>query len=341
MSMPVSRIWANGQLNHPGTQPGNSVGHFRRRFRERSILGRITNRNYDASQFKGRGSVLTIPDSPIITTRKTSIGQPVEYEEVKTGAHFMVIDRERYWGVKIEDEDKIFASFDIESPIVQEADLQLAEDVEDELISDVMHKTHEANQGLEAGIKSGIYNLGTATNPVTLYKTEAARDGREGAIATDHFADFANVIGEQPGGLGDGAFIICPRAVAGVLQKGEMSRADWMGTAQSLLRRPVEFLGDIGGMTVIASNRVPIFPATSTSEAVFPIIFGDKRAISFAEIFRFRDKMTDIREWGSFHRAKMIYDWYVDRQEFLGVSYVKIGRPSVKASDSGESDSGE
>ena len=46
--------------------------------------------------------------------------------------------------------------------------------------------------------------------------------------------------------------------------------------------------------------------------------------------------MTDIREWGSYHRAKMIYDWYVDRQEFLGVSYVKIGRPSVKASGSGE-----
>ena len=218
--MPVSKIWANGQLNHPGTQPGNSVGHFRRRFRERSILGRVTNRNYDASQFKGRGSVLTIPDTPIVTTRKTSIGKPVEYDEVKTGAHFMVIDRERYWGVKIEDEDKIFASFDIESPIVQEADLQLAEDVEDELISDVMHKTHEANQGLEAGIKSGIYNLGTAANPVTLYKTEAARDGREGAIATDHFGDFANVIGEQPGGLGEGAFILCPRAVAGVLQKG-------------------------------------------------------------------------------------------------------------------------
>ena len=128
---PVSQIWPNGQLNHPGTQPGNSVGHFRRRFRERSILGRITNRNYDASQFKGKGSVLTIPDTPVVTTRKTRMGEPVEYEEIKTGAHFMVIDRERYWGIKIEDEDKLFANFDIESPIVQEADLQLAEDVED------------------------------------------------------------------------------------------------------------------------------------------------------------------------------------------------------------------
>lgn len=330
---PVSQIWPNGQLNHPGTQPGNSVGHFRRRFRERSILGRITNRNYDASQFKGKGSVLTIPDTPVITTRKTRMGQPVEYEEVKTGAHFMVIDRERYWGVKIEDEDKIFANFDIESPIVQEADQQLAEDTEDELVSDVLYKTHEANQGANAGIKSGIYNLGTALNPVTLYKTEVARNGRAGAIATDHFADFANVIGEQPGGVGPGAFIVCPGAVAGVLQKSEMQRADWMGTAQSLLRRPVEFLGDISGMTVIASNRLPIFPATGGSPAVFPILFGDKRAISFAEIFRFRDKMTDIREWGSFHRAKMIYDWYVDRSEFLGVSFVTIGTPAV--SDNG------
>lgn len=329
---PVSQIWPNGQLNHPGTQPGNSVGHFRRRFRERSILGRITNRNYDASQFKGKGSVLTIPDTPVITTRKTRIGQPVEYEEVKTGAHFMVIDRERYWGVKIEDEDKIFSNFDIESPIVQEADQQLAEDTEDELISDVLYKTHEANQGSNAGIKSGIYNLGTALNPVTLYKTEAARNGRVGAIATDHFADFANVIGEQPGGVGPGAFIVCPGAVAGVLQKSEMQRADWMGTAQSLLRRPVEFLGDISGMTVIASNRLPIFPASGDNPAVFPILFGDKRAISFAEIFRFRDKMTDIREWGSFHRAKMIYDWYVDRSEFLGVSFVAIGQPAVSNS---------
>ena len=326
---PVSQIWPNGQLNHPGTQPGNSVGHFRRRFRERSILGRITNRNYDASQFKGKGSVLTIPDTPVITTRKTRMGQPVEYEEIKTGAHFMVIDRERYWGVKIEDEDNIFANFDIESPIVQEADQQLAEDTEDELISDVLYKTHEANQGANAGIKSGIYNLGTALSPVTLYKTEAARNGRAGAIATDHFQDFSAVIGEQPGGVGPGAFIVCPGAVAGVLQKSEMQRADWMGTAQSLLRRPVEFLGDISGMTVIASNRLPIFPATGGSPAVFPILFGDKRAISFAEIFRFRDKMTDIREWGSFHRAKMIYDWYVDRSEFLGVSFVTIGTPAV------------
>ncbi len=326
---PVSQIWPNGQLNHPGTQPGNSVGHFRRRFRERSIIGRITNRNYDASQFKGRGSVLTIPDTPVITTRKTRMGQPVEYEEIKTGAHFMVIDRERYWGVKIEDEDKIFANFDIESPIVQEADQQLAEDTEDELVSDVLYKTHEANQGAHAGIKSGIYNLGTALSPVTLYKTEAARNGRAGAIATDHFQDFSAVIGEQPGGVGPGAFILCPTAVANVLAKSEMRRADWMGTAQSLLRRPVEFLGDVGGMTVIASNRLPIFPAAGGSPAVFPILFGDKRAISFAEIFRFRDKMTDIREWGSFHRAKMIYDWYIDRSEFIGVSFVTIGTPAV------------
>lgn len=324
---PISKIWPNGQLNHPGTQPGNSVGHFRRRFRERSILGRITNRNYDASQFKGRGSVLAIPDTPVVTTRKTRMGQPVEYEEVKTGAHFMVIDRERYWGVKVEDEDKLFANFDIESPIVQEADLQLAEDVEDELVSDVMGKTHEANQGASAGIKSGIYNLGTATSPVKLFKTEGARNGQAGVVATDHFMDFANVIGEQPGGVGEGAFILCPRAVAALLQKSEMQRADWMGTAQSLLRRPVDFLGDIGGMTVIASNRLPIFPASGNKPATFPILFGDKRAISFAEIFRFRDKMTDIREWGSFHRAKMIYDWYVDRPEFLGMSYVTIGTP--------------
>lgn len=334
-NVPVSQIWPNGQLNHPGTQPGNSVGHFRRRFRERSILGRITNRNYDASQFKGKGSVLTIPDTPVVTTRKTRMGVPVEYEEVKTGAHFMVIDRERYWGIKIEDEDKLFANFDIESPIVQEADLQLAEDVEDELVSDVLGKCHEANQGTGAGIKSGIYNLGTALAPVTLYKSEAARGGREGAIATDHFADFGNVIGEMPGGIGPGAFILCPRAAAGLLQKSEMNRADWMGTAQSLLRRPVEFLGDIGGMTVIASNRLPIFPAMQSSPAIFPILFGDKRAISFAEIFRFRDKMTDIREWGSFHRAKIIYDWYIDRPEFFGVSYVSIGAPAVNGSDSG------
>lgn len=332
MSIPVSQIWPNGQLNHPGAQPGNSVGHFRQRFRDRSILGRITNRNYDASQFKGKGSVLTIPDTPVVTTRKTRIGQPVEYEEIKTGAHFMVIDRERYWGVKIEDEDKIFSNFDIESPTVQEADKQLAEDTEDELVSDVMGKTHEANQGSGAGIKSGIYNLGTATVPVTLFKTEGARNGQAGAIATDHFQDFSAVIGEQPGGLGSGAFILCPMAVAKLLQKSEMTHADWMGEATSLLRRPVEFVGEIGGMIVIASNRVPIFPATSNSPATFPILFGDKRAISFADIFRFRDKMTDIREWGSFHRAKMIYDWYVDRPEYLGISYVTIGTPYTSAS---------
>lgn len=326
---PVSQLWPNGQLNHPGTQPGMTVGHFRRRFRDRSILPRITNRNYDASSFKGKGSVLAIPDTPVVETRKTRIGEHLKYDEPKTGAHFMVIDRERYWGVKIEDEDKVFASFDIEAPIVAEADKQMAEDVEEEFVGDVLGKCHEANTGNGAGIKSGIYNLGTAQSPVTIFKSERARGGQTGVVAADLFEDMAGVLGEVPGGLGDGAFILCPTAVGNVYKKGFATNAAMSTIAADVMKRSVEFLPNVGSMEVISSNRLPVFPAAGANPALFPIIFGDRRAITFAEIFRFRSKLETIEQWGSFHRCKMIYDWYVDRPEFFGVAWVNIGTPAV------------
>lgn len=319
----ASAINPSGQLNFPATQQEIYETTFKTRFRDKSILPRITNRGYEG-KFRKKGTTINVPILPIIETHKTVVGEKVKYQEPKGASEKFTINRERYFAFKLEDEDKIFSSMDLESPLITEANRQMAEDVEKEFLADIIYKVHASNTGKTAGIRSGSYDLGTNAAPVRLWKNNTVMGASAGQLAPDYLVACINTLNEMPGGLDTKPFVIIPTAVANVLQTSELHRADWMGDAQSVMRKSVQFLGELNGATIIVDNQLPMWAKTDSEAAQFAIFFGDSSAIAFADEARVKGKLESVEEWGEFHRSKMIYDWFVTYPERIGTGFVTV-----------------
>ena len=311
----------NGASAFPATQAIQYQKRFRERFRDTSILPLVTNREWQGN-FKGTGTEIDIPVLPVLHSKKTTPGAKINYQRPKASMEKFTIGRERYIALTIEDEDKLFAGFNIEGPVLEEATKVMSEDVEQEFWGDILTKAHAANLGNAAGYRSGHYKLGTSVTPQTLYATKAEATSPNTMCAVDYMLQLPAAIKELPGGKEKPVRIIVPTVLGYVLQTSELKQADLTGDAVSSLRKDLQVIGKLGGSDIIVSDKLPVF---QNSGNVYPIVAIDTSAITFAEEVRIKDKLQDTEEWGDFHRSKLIYDWFVRYPEFFSVGYVKIG----------------
>lgn len=306
--------------NFPGSQQPVIAKGFKKRFRDKSILPYITNNTYEGT-FKHQGTEVQIPILPIIHTYRVKPGDKVKYQVPKSTLERFYIGRERAFGLHIEDEDKLFSRFDLESPILAEAAKQMADDVEYEFFSDIISKCADYNTGSNAGWISGDVNLGSEVSPVTLSKTSGAANA---VAAPDYFVEGVGALQQYPE-AGEANFqIIASVPVLARLQTSELKQADMTGDAKSVIRGNVRMLGNLAGSNIIANNRLPVYK-DANGKNVYPVLFIDKSAISFVQEVSLRDTgMKDIDYWGTFNRTKLIYDWFLLYPERFGVGFVTL-----------------
>lgn len=291
--------------NLQGTQAPQLEKAFKKVLRDKSILSLITNRKYQG-RFKGVGTEIDIPLMPEITINTAKYGDTMTYQTPQAGVEKFSINREYTCGLHFAEEDTKFAQFDVTSPIIAEAGQKMGEKIEEDFLSDILGKCHDKNHGATAGLKSGGYNLGSPTAPVTL--------------SVDTIVGFLlggiNALREQPGGKMGSYRIVVPTIVGHYLQESKLEKADWMGDAQSVLRKDVQLLGSLGGADIIVSDKVPM------TDGKYPILFVDTEAITFFEEVRISEKIKDKDIWGDFYRTKVICDWYALWPEKFGVGYL-------------------
>lgn len=310
---------------------------FKKRFRDQSIMPLLTNNQWKG-KFRGVGTEIKIPVLPVMSTYKTKPGDPVKYQTPKSTDETFIINRERAWGFHIEDEDKLFADFNIESPILEEQSKVMGEDIEFEFLQDIQDKCDVLNTGATsgkngyAGFKSMAYAIGSATVPTFLYKSDANAKasgsvGTNKLAAPDFFAALGATLTEQPGGKVGSWRCVIPTVVAYKIQTSELKQAELSGDAVSTLRKSVKDIGNLAGMDLLMSDKIPFTSVSvnSSSYNVYPIIALDNTAITFAEEVVIKEKLQDKNEWGEFHRCKTIYDWFVRYPERFAVGYVAIG----------------
>ena len=324
---------SGGATAFPATQVVQVEKQFRKRFRDKSILPLITNSEWKG-RFRGVGTEIKIPVLPVLHTYKTTPGEKYRYQEVKGTEETFVINRERAWGVHIGEEDKLFADFNIENPILEEMAKVNGEDIEYEFLLDIPSKCAAANTGAtatgKAGYVSGGFKIGSAALPTTLFKTDALAGSGSAVTANanklsapDFFAHLAGVLREQPGGKVGSWRCVVPTAVAVLLQPSELKQAELTGDATSTLRKDVQDIGNLAGLDLIVSDKIPYFTVSSAN--CYPIIALDNTAITFAEEAVIKADIDDKDEDGKFHRCKTIYDWFVRYPERFAVGYVQIG----------------
>ena len=308
-------------LNFPGTRVTTTAKQFKKRLRDKSLLPEIT--TIWGNKLEKGSTEYLIPVLPLIETYATKPGDKVKYQLPKSSMERFVIGRERAWGIHVEQEDKHFSAFDIESPLIQEALVQMNEDIETEMLSDIPLKVASFNTGNNAGFITRNVALGSADSAVTLNPDGTLTSGQVRPLR--YFQKAVNALRQYKGASTlTGLKIVCNVMVADALQADErFVKADTMGDATSVIRGDVYSLGKISGAEVYVSNALPVYDDSGTP--VYPVYVLDKSAIAYHDEMKVDDRnLTDIDYWGTFSRSKLVYDWFLQYPERLAVGYVKI-----------------
>lgn len=331
MPMPYFGAQPGVGANLPSTQHIIFETEFRRRLRDLSVVDKITSKSWKG-RFRNTGVQIRIPCLPLVKTNKRRPGDPVVYQDLKGSDEVFTIDRERDVAFHVEVEDNLFSPQNMESEINKEARAQFAEDRDTEFFADIYAKCNVHNQGSTAGVRHGTYDLGTATAPVYLYKTdgEAATAGGAAAhkfSATEFVTNLVATIEEWPGGSQGDLTVLMPTCVQNRLLNSELKYADRMGDAMSVLRKGVKYIGTIAGANILGCNQLPYWKA-STSDSLpnrFMCLVVNSRAIEYIDEVIIDENLKDKDKYGNFYRTLGIYDWFARYPELFGYGICALG----------------
>ena len=329
-------------LSHFGQQPGVNAAfpstqqiifetEFRRRTRDLSLVDKLCSHNWK-DRFRGSGVQLRRPVMPLLKSKKRRPGDPVVYQELQGKDEVFTINRERDLAFHIRIEDQLFAPQNLESKMNKEAQAQFAEDRDLEFFADAPFKAHKFNHGNTAGIKSGLYELGTSTAPLYIYKTDAeaaAARATKGhtASATEAITNMVASLEEWPGGSMGEVKVVVPTCIQNRLINSELKQADQMGDQLSVLRKGVKYIGDIAGANIIGCNQMPMWDADAGNSLPkrFLCMFLNTQAMEFVDEINIDENMKDKDQYGVFYRTLGIYDWFASYPELMGYAVITLG----------------
>lgn len=327
--------------NFPGTQ-AIIQDEWRRRVRAASVMDKCVSTDWKG-RFKGVGTTIERPVLPIVKVNDRKPGDLVKYQKLKGDMETFTINRMMDVAYHIDIEDQVFSMKNLESAANKEAMAAMAEHRDLKFFADVPFKCDETNRGATAGVVSGLYNLGTATAPVYLYKTDsdattaktrASNPRTTACVATEFLTRGTAALKEWPAAKEGDVRIICHSWLKTLLINSELKYADHMGDQMSVLRKGTDYVGTIDGADIIACDQLPMWAAGSatptggsstTVPKRFLVLFVNNKAIQFVDEFQINEKLKDKDEYGDFYRSLDVYDWFADYPELFGYGIVALG----------------
>lgn len=295
-------------------------------FKDKLFMNYLCNRDYEGEISK-QGSKVWLRELPEGKTFKYKKGMTLPHVEVETELDSFEINRARAWAFKMLTIDKLLTDMkNADSDIQKVFDKQLAEDIEVEFLADVYAKCHIENQGEGAGHRSAIYDLGSVTNPLGIFKDSQTTAHKSSAI--DAIATAAAALEEQPGGMGDDPWVVIPVWMALRIQTGELKTTSLSGDPTSLLRKGVTHCGQLAGLNVFTSNLLNSVKQTVGGVAntrCFNVIFGDKKGITYADQIVKSEVKGIENDFGEKFQALHTYDWKAAKPSRFGALYVYAG----------------
>lgn len=307
--------------NLPGTQ-AIIQDEWRRRVRAASVMDKCVSTDWKG-RFKGVGTTIERPVLPLIKVNDRKRGDPVKYQDLKGASETFTINKMMDVAYHIDVEDDVFSMKNLESAANKEAQASMAEYRDLKFFADIFTKCDSANQGANAGVVSGLYNLGTASAPVSLKKLDSQVTGANDCTATEFMTRLTATLKEWPIAKEGDIRIVCHSWVKTQLINGELKYADHMGDQMSVLRKGTDYIGDIDGASIIGCDQLPMWG--SGSEKKFLVMAFNTKGVQFVDEFLINEKLKDKDQYGDFYRSMNIYDWFADYPELFAYGYVTKG----------------
>jgi len=278
------------------------------KFYARTFLTAISNTDYEGD-IKDQGDTVYIRSDPTITIRDHQKGQNLVHEQPVSTPTTLLIDKGKYWAFSTNKVDD--AQTDIKSYTERwttAASKDLAVSIETAILADVYSDAHASNQGATAGAVSAGYNLGVAGSPIGLTK----------ANVLEKIVDCQSVIREQNIPEEDEMFMVIPEWMANLMQKSDLKAVNVTGDNVSPIRNGQ--IGRVGDFMLYRSNILAT-TADGGGQTATNIIFGTKRALTFASQLTENENLQNPFAFGRLFRGLQVYGYKVVEPKALGWLY--------------------
>ena len=299
-----------------------------KKFYTATVLGEVTNTDY-GGEIKGMGDKVIINTIPTLTINSYSVGASLSYEVPTPSTLEMVIDKGFYFAFQLNDVLAHQSQPNLMDTFSNDAAMQLKIKTDSTVLYNGIlgsGNISSGNKGATAGTKSGSYNLGTDTAPVTLTTANVLQT----------ITSLSSVLDEQ--NIPDTErFLIIDPVTRQLLLNSNLGQAQFMGDSQSVLRN-----GRIGGIdrfTVYVSNNLPKAIAgtatpwvsgdgsensvTSTSNLKRRLILaGHKSWLSYATQLTKMETVRNPSDFGDYIRCLQVFGYKAVQPKSAAVAIV-------------------
>lgn len=286
-------------------------GKLNAKFWAASTFAACANTKWEG-EVKNKGDTVIIHNPPDVTINDYEAGQNLVYEVPTPDTLELRIDIGKYFAFQVNDVLEYQADYNLMDMFSDDAGEQMKVAVDTDCWLATFDGAAAANKGATAGVKSGAYDMGTDTAPITLDKDNIL----ETILAMASVLDEQNVPEE-------GRWLVLTPRERYLLMQSNLAQAYYTGDAKSPVRNGK--LGMIDRFELYVSNLLPRGSADEDWEggsdagtaARHAIVAGHKSAITFAGQIVKSEQIRNPNDFGDYVRGLKVYGRKVVKPESM------------------------
>ena len=290
------------------------------KFYATTVFGEIANTDWQG-EISNMGDKVVINTAPSLTVSNYVPGAGLNYEVPVPSSQELLIDKGKYFAFQVND----VLAYQAQPHLIDTFSADAAQQMRIAIDSDVLYRTFNqaaaTNKGATAGAKSGKYNLGTDTAPITL----------TAGTVLEKILQMASVMDESnlPD---DGRWLLIDPYTRSLLMQSNLAQANFMGDSTSIVRNGL--IGTIDRFKLYVTNQLPKAVAgtntpwisgdgvdqsvTSASGlARRALVAGHKSALTFASQITKMETVRNTSDFGDYIRSLNVYGSKVVKSDAL------------------------
>lgn len=266
------------------------------------LLTKITNSRF-TNPIKDMGDKIIIPNRPTATIRPYQKGSTLVRQIPESTDIEFNVNRASYYCMALDHVDEKQSQIFLQKEYIYDAVRQMAITIDTAFFADIYNQAATNNQGTTAGKISGGFNLGSATSPLALTKSNVV----------EFVTSIRSVLAEQNAFTGK-CWIVVPEWMRNVLMNSDLKNAAILGGDRESTLLTGKLM-EIDGLSIYVSNLM--YNVTVSSNLCTYIMGGNNDAIaSVAQLTKTRlyeaqDTFALIMD------GLQVYDWKVIKPEGL------------------------
>ena len=281
------------------------------RFYDTTIYSDISTTEYTGDLNKG-GDQITFMREPKVIVRDYTKNGKIIHDTVDASPVTMTVDHSKTFSIKMNMiDEKQIQNFDRwKAAFLKNAGIELARQIDPELLADMVTEVADYNQGSTAGLTSKGVDLGETGSPLAITSSNII----------PMLSNLQQVLDEALAPR-EGRFVVLPPVALNALRNSELRLA----YATALNSTPMingKLPNEIAGFTVIESRNIPT--AVEGGKTAYHIVAGVPMATAFAAQIENSRVLSDKDDWANYYQGLSVYGFKVLYPDALATAYATI-----------------